>query len=271
MTNYDDESVERELAERARRLSRELAVEVRLDAAMPPPPPEDGQILDELDMETRASWNLKRIRQALGLSQQQISDRLAELGLGIRLSQSQIAKIERGERPWRLNELYAIAEAMGVDAMEFYADQNYKDDPELTVEAARLRLLRASEEEERAKEAWLAAARKTYEAEEIVVRAAADLGIPHPAAMGVLAERYQSEALFQEEMAGLTGPVPTREEIEKFRSERERKHREEAEGRRQYVEAQWREYLQRAAEKAEKALEYERAEREGRGEDGLAR
>lgn len=56
--------------------------------------------------------NMRRIREALNLTQQEVADRMVKNGL--RFHQTQIAKMERGERPIRVNEWIAIAEALGV-------------------------------------------------------------------------------------------------------------------------------------------------------------
>ena len=55
---------------------------------------------------------LRATRQASGLSQQNVADALKPLGIS--LSQTQVAKIERGERPLRLDEAVALAGLFGV-------------------------------------------------------------------------------------------------------------------------------------------------------------
>lgn len=154
MPNYDAESDEvksdiRESAEQQVEAARkDAAVGFAVDEAFKPTDPyEDavtGQLGDDVDTETLASWNLRRIRQVLGLSQQQVSDKLAEIPGGSRLSQSQLAKIERGERPWRVNEMFDLAEALGLDAFDFLSGQMGTDDGSLAVLAARLRYQRAA-------------------------------------------------------------------------------------------------------------------------------
>jgi len=65
--------------------------------------------------ETFIAW-LRATRKARGLSQQNVADALKPLGIS--LAQSLIAKIERGERPLRLDEAVALASLFGstVDA-----------------------------------------------------------------------------------------------------------------------------------------------------------
>lgn len=60
--------------------------------------------------ETFIKW-LRSTREATGLSQQNIADGLKPLGFS--LHQTQIAKIERGERPLRLDEAVALASLFG--------------------------------------------------------------------------------------------------------------------------------------------------------------
>ncbi|MFD9515911.1 helix-turn-helix domain-containing protein [Streptomyces sp. NPDC059979] len=189
MSNYDDQSsaVDGGVADSAalpdaRFLAR--FAEVML------PTLGEQQPLD-LDAETRASWNLKRIRQALDLSQQQLADRLAKKKGAPRLSQSQIAKMERGERPWRLNELFSLAQAMNVSWIEFFSNRKLEDDPLLKIEAARLRLVRSLEHEIQVQQEVSKAKLETYDAEDLVIFTCAELGIKHPAAMSILRDRYR--------------------------------------------------------------------------------
>lgn len=65
--------------------------------------------------DTFVKW-LRASREATSLSQQHVADALKPLGIS--LHQSQVAKIERGERPLRLDEAVALASLFGatVDA-----------------------------------------------------------------------------------------------------------------------------------------------------------
>jgi transcriptional regulator with XRE-family HTH domain len=78
------------------------------------------------DSELRIGRNLRRIRESLDLSQQDVAERLTKLGH--RFHQTQVAKIERGERAVRVNEWIAIAEALGVMPMALMAGGLGTDD-----------------------------------------------------------------------------------------------------------------------------------------------
>lgn len=153
-----------------------------------PPNPLDG-----LDTERLASFNLKQIRTSLGISQQQIADKLAEDRAAgyhdVKLSQTQIAKIERGERPWRLNEFAAIAAALGVQLDEFFNMRPASDDSNLLVRTAKLKYQRAQANEEEAREGLKAAIRATYEAENALLKAAARHQIQDPEVLKILSLR----------------------------------------------------------------------------------
>lgn len=78
------------------------------------------------DTELRIGRNLRRIRESLELSQQDIAERLTKLGH--RFHQTQVAKIERGERAVRVNEWIAISEALGVMPLALMAGGMGTDD-----------------------------------------------------------------------------------------------------------------------------------------------
>lgn len=159
--------------------------------------------LEDLDGESLASFNLRRIRKELGFSQQQIADHLkAEMPNGVRLSQTQIAKIERGERPWRLNEALAIADALGVHWDEFFHVVPGEDYKRLEVEAARLRYERAKALEEDARELWRRAARDRYQHEEDFLRTAAQHGVEDPHALFALENRYYHQEYVEDALKG---------------------------------------------------------------------
>ncbi len=153
-----------------------------------PPDPLDG-----LDTERLASFNLKQIRTSLGISQQQIADKLAEGRAAgyhdVKLSQTQIAKIERGERPWRLNELVAISTALGVEMDEFFNGQPASNDSNMLVRTAKLKYQRAQANEDEARERLKSTVRATYEAENTLVKAAARHQIQDPVVLKILSLR----------------------------------------------------------------------------------
>jgi transcriptional regulator with XRE-family HTH domain len=186
MTNYDDVSAKLEAEEALLRVSTagDAALDKKHGAATRHP-------FDGLDSESLASFNLRRIRTELGISQQQIADRIsAARPGGAKMSQTQIAKIERGERPWRVNELMMIAEALGVGWDEFFGVRPGQDYTHLDVEAARLRYEQAKALEDEAREAWREAARRQYEAEEEFIRLAAKSGYKHPQVAWTLEQRW---------------------------------------------------------------------------------
>jgi transcriptional regulator with XRE-family HTH domain len=58
--------------------------------------------------------NVKRLRQAAGLSQELLADRA-------NLHRTYISSIERGERNVSIDNIFAIAEALGVDPRDLLA------------------------------------------------------------------------------------------------------------------------------------------------------
>lgn len=180
---------------------------------------EEQHPLEGLDSESLASFNLRRIRKELGFSQQQIADRIkAEMPGGVRLSQTQIAKIERGERPWRLNEMVAISDALGIRWDEFFRVTPNADYSQLDVEAARLRYERTKALEEDARDLWRQAARNQYEAEEDFVRTAAKHGIEDPHAIFALQNRWFHQEYVKD---ALEGPDLDHESLDERRKEAE--------------------------------------------------
>lgn len=237
MTNYDDVSAEEA------RLAISMAGDAELDELRPGPPTEDGQVVDGLDSERLASWNLRRIRDAFGISQQQIADRLASSGGPVRLSQSQIAKIERGERPWRLNEWTAIAEALGVSPLDFFSGQYVSDDPSMELYAARMRLQRARMLEEDARTAWREAAKVEREAERVYLAVAARQGGRDEHALGLLEGRWYHQDYVASQLEAMETPwVPDVPDIERRRIEA-----------RAYAEREWEKLVKHAESRGDEA------------------
>lgn len=197
MPNYDAESdevkadIEESAQSYADKVRRTAAVDFGIDEDLDPTDPYEnavvGQLGDDVDSETLASWNLRRIRQALGLSQQQVCDKLAELPGRSRLSQSQLAKIERGERPWRVNEMFDLAEALGINQFEFFTGQLGTDDRSMQVLAARLRYQRADDVSRKAEDAYKAALKDEFKAGLKLVHTSAYLGVKDDTALRILA------------------------------------------------------------------------------------
>lgn len=143
-----------------------------------------------MDAEALASFNLRRIRAALGVSQQEIADRLTDLAMGPRLSQSQIAKIERGERPWKVNEMVAIAAALNLHFDEFFQGQGTAGALDLEIANARVRLGAVKYEEDLKREAFIEAKRKVREAEDTYLGLIAERGGEDAEALRILHFRY---------------------------------------------------------------------------------
>ncbi|AGP56156.1 helix-turn-helix domain-containing protein [Streptomyces rapamycinicus] len=189
MTNHDDVSAKVDADEAM------LSVTVTGDAELEHKHGRMEHPLEGLDSESLASFNLRRIRKELGMSQQQIADRIAKQRPGgVKLSQTQIAKIERGERPWRLNEMTAIAGALDIMWDEFFRVRPGDDFTLLDVDAARLRYERAKSLEEDARDAWREAARARYEREEEFLRLAAKHDVQSPHVMFALEMRWMHQA-----------------------------------------------------------------------------
>jgi transcriptional regulator with XRE-family HTH domain len=67
------------------------------------------------DKERQIGQQIQRLRAELGLSQQQLADRMKTLGEPYaKWRQSTIYKIEHGEKPLRVNELFDLATALGI-------------------------------------------------------------------------------------------------------------------------------------------------------------
>ena len=64
------------------------------------------------DIDQNIAANLRTYREAGNLSQEELAQRMADLGFGF--SQATIWKIERGQRPVRASELVALADALGI-------------------------------------------------------------------------------------------------------------------------------------------------------------
>ena len=64
----------------------------------------------EIDQNIAA--NLRTYREAAAISQEELAQRMADLGFGF--SQATIWKIERGQRPVRASELIALADSLGI-------------------------------------------------------------------------------------------------------------------------------------------------------------
>ncbi|MCZ4605341.1 helix-turn-helix transcriptional regulator [Streptomyces sp. Lzd4kr] len=188
MTDYDDEA-----RESVQRGVEQTGLDVRVTAEDDEERGTAEHHYAYVDSESLASHNLKIIRRELGVSQQQIAERLPHVYGGmVRLAQTQIAKIERGERPWRVNEMFAIAQALGVEWHEFFRggprDPEENDD-HLIMLGARNKYTEAQRKAEEAKEAWIAAATEELKAGIEMSETAARLGIEDPTVIRFLEYR----------------------------------------------------------------------------------
>jgi transcriptional regulator with XRE-family HTH domain len=64
------------------------------------------------DIDQNIAANLRTYREATAISQEELAQRMADLGFGF--SQATIWKIERGQRPVKASELIALADSLGV-------------------------------------------------------------------------------------------------------------------------------------------------------------
>lgn len=250
MPNYDEADEQQEVAEFAATAKHDAAVSFEIDEAREPTDPmkhvRRGQLADARNMELLASWNLKRIRQGLGLSQQQVADKLAEDPSRVRLSQSQLAKMERGDRPWRVNEMWDIADALGVEIWEFFGAQMGSDSGELYVLAARLQYQASWEKASRLEDDYKEAVKEGMEAGRKLVDVAAYFGIKDETAMRVLAgqaERLEEVEFVVRELEGV--PSFTREQLE----ERDRKHEAKQARHAAWAEKEWQRLAQELGER----------------------
>ncbi|MEU3255829.1 helix-turn-helix transcriptional regulator [Streptomyces sp. NPDC006997] len=239
MTNYDGRSegvdvTEARVASELIAHSAELEADAELNRRYGPPAEHP---LNEVDGESLASYNLRRIRKELNVSQQQIADRIAEVG-EIKLSQTQIAKIERGERPWRVNEMFAIAEALGVDHTELFTGQAATNDPHMLVLAARLKLKRARTLEYDAQERWRDAAYHRFECEESFVRVAAAYAIEDAEVLNVLRARWFQQRRVEAAESGLLTGGKSSDQQDEMQNEASAFAREEWERYRREAEQQ---------------------------------
>ncbi|MFI0825690.1 helix-turn-helix transcriptional regulator [Streptomyces roseolus] len=197
MTDYDERS-----AELVAKGLEYTALDVRAEAEQDEADGPDEHPYDYVDSESLASYNLRIIRRELGLSQQQIADRLPVVSAGkVRLAQTQIAKIERGERPWRVNEMFAIAEALGVSWNEFFRvlPGDVHDDSHLVMLGARNKYALAQAKADEAKRAWVEAASEELRAGMAMAHTAAELGIDDPTVRRFLEFRGATLVFMNEE------------------------------------------------------------------------
>ncbi|MCY0961538.1 helix-turn-helix transcriptional regulator [Streptomyces sp. H27-H5] len=193
MTNYDaeDQGV-REI------LQREEELESWVDDGDGAEVAPDDSPMSFVDSESLASHNLKIIRRHLGVSQQQIAERLPEVSGGtVRLAQTQIAKIERGERPWRVNEMFAIAAALGVSWSELFQGgvregETEEERDRLLMLGARLKYQQAQAKVDELRRGLEAAKAEAAQAGRAMVRTSVELEIADPDVLHFLSMSHAS-------------------------------------------------------------------------------
>ncbi|UGQ14330.1 helix-turn-helix domain-containing protein [Yinghuangia sp. ASG 101] len=76
----------------------------------------DGRV----SAEALVAHNLRHLRKAMHLSQEHIADAMTERGF--KMHQTQVAKIENGSRPIRLDEAMAIADILSIPPLAFISE-----------------------------------------------------------------------------------------------------------------------------------------------------
>jgi transcriptional regulator with XRE-family HTH domain len=126
------------------------------------------------DIDQNIAANLRTYREAVSISQEELAQRMADLGFGF--SQATIWKIESGQRPVRASELVALADSLGI-----MRATNLTDKPDIAKHEVRLE--QANRKAYRAYETLKKAARDYLDAQlELVVtaRLADDAGLAVP-------------------------------------------------------------------------------------------
>ncbi|MDG4856722.1 helix-turn-helix transcriptional regulator [Streptomyces sp. T-3] len=104
-----------------------------------------------LSGEALVAHNLRRLRKAFRLSQDDIAERMRRLGF--KFHQTQVAKIERGDRPLRYDEVLALAEVLSVPALPFMTEPVAGEgEAEFELLEAKFRVQAAQQEHETARD-----------------------------------------------------------------------------------------------------------------------
>ncbi len=129
-----------------------------------------------LEGEALVAHNLRVLRKAARLSQEDVAERMTRLGF--KFHQTQVAKIENGARPVRFDEVIGLAKALSVPAANFMTEAVAgPDEPDYELQEAGFRLQaaevewRTARDIEQAAKARLAEAEREYD--EIAERLAA--------------------------------------------------------------------------------------------------
>ena len=119
-----------------------------------------------VDLERAVGLRVRALREARGLSQQQLGQKLAALGYP--MEQPTVYKLEKGTRPIRVNEIEAVATIFGVDIAELltpWVDEDHH--------VARLNLAKAKSRLDEANKRLESAEAQAAEAQEELERARA--------------------------------------------------------------------------------------------------
>jgi transcriptional regulator with XRE-family HTH domain len=148
--------------------------EVDVDEAKP-------RRLVPLQGEALVAHNLKILRKAARLSQEDMAERMTRLGH--KLHQTQIAKMENGTRSISFNEVLALARALNVPEHHFMTEAVAgPDEPEYELQEAALKIQAAEQEWRVAQDLADAAKARLEEAEHAYDEIAERLGVePAPA------------------------------------------------------------------------------------------
>lgn len=126
--------------------------------------------------EALVAHNLKIMRKAARLSQDDLAERMNRLGF--KFHQTQIAKIENGTRPIRFDEVLGLAKALNLPAEHFMTEAVASpDDPHYELQEAGFRLQDLEKEWRTAQDLADAAKRRLEEAEREYDEIAERLGV----------------------------------------------------------------------------------------------
>jgi transcriptional regulator with XRE-family HTH domain len=132
-----------------------------------------------LSGEALVAHNLRVLRKAARLSQDDVAERMNRLGF--KFHQTQVAKIERNSRPVRYDEVIGLAKALGVPLFPFMtAAVASEGEPEYELQEAAFRVEAADQEWRNAHDLEQAAKARLTEAEREYAEIAERLGIEAP-------------------------------------------------------------------------------------------
>lgn len=117
-----------------------------------------------LEGEALVAHNMKVLRKAARLSQEDLAERMSRLGF--KFHQTQIAKIENGTRLLRFDEVVGLAKALNVPAAHFMTEAVAgPDEPDFELQEAGYRVQKAEQEWRTARDIEQGAKARLEEAE----------------------------------------------------------------------------------------------------------